>query len=357
MNNRLSYSAISTFNTCGKKFFYHYRQGLRSKYTHAALLFGSAIDTSLNRLLLTKDLHEAKKEFDKSWNFQWVNKVYTSLHKSIDIVYAEADWDKDLLIGTDWDKLGQNPEEHYKQILEAKKDKGWDNLNNQDKEFYNYTNWLSLYRKGLIMLDSYHKQVLPKIKNVLAVQKENYLENSDGDKVVQYLDLIVEWEDGRHILMDNKTSAREYEQDSASRSPQLISYFQSSKDEYSLDAVGFIVLRKGIHKNKEKVCSKCSFEGSGSRHKTCFNEVNGVRCNGVWNETIRPECHIQIIINNVHQNAIDLVMNTFDAANEGIKKENWYSNLSACRQGPIICNYYNLCWHGKEDDLIKIEKK
>jgi len=354
----LSYSSITTFNTCGKKYFYQYKKGYKSKYTHAALLFGSAIDTSLNKLLLTKDIQEAIKEFDKSWNFQWVNKKYVSLSKNTEIVYAEADYDSDLLTNEDWVKLGENSNPRYKLILEDKKFKGWDNLELKDKEYYNYMNWLSLYRKGLIMLHSYVKKVLPRIKEVLAVQKENYLENSDGEKIIQYLDLVVTWENGQNILMDNKTSAREYEQDSASKSPQLLSYYHGVKDQYKLDALGFIVLRKGIHKNKEKECSVCKFNGSGARHKTCFNEIDGTRCNGEWIETIHPECDIQVIINKPHENAVNLVLDSFDSANEGIKKENWYSNLSACRPTPMMqCNYYNLCWFGKTDDLIIPETK
>jgi hypothetical protein len=79
-------------------------------------------------------------------------------------------------------------------------------------------------RKGIVMIESYDKFIMPKIKNTLAVQHKASLTNEDGDSVVQYVDLIVEWTDGRRILMDNKTSRVVYAPDSAGVSQQLISY-------------------------------------------------------------------------------------------------------------------------------------
>lgn len=366
MNKPLSFSAITTYTTCGQKYNLRYNRKLKPKYFHAALAFGSSIDVSLNELLLTKNLQKSKEVFEKSWNFQWVNKKYVSLSKYTEIVYAETDFDEELLKEEDISKLDEILKENnvdstyleaYSNILEEKKKKGWDNLNQNKKEFYNYCNWLSLLRKGHIMLDSYNKKVIPKINKVIAVQKEQYLENSDGDKVVQYLDAIVEWEDGRILLGDNKTSAKAYDEDSASRSPQLISYFHSSKEEYKLNAVAFWVLNKQIIKNRVKTCSKCGHDGTGARHKTCPSEVDRQRCNGAWIEKISPECFIQTIINNVSETAERLVMSTFDEANNGIKSKNFYKNLSACQQGSIRCEFMGLCWHNDMTEIVDLDKK
>lgn len=357
MSKNLSYSAINTFSVCGQKYYKHYVKGLRSKYFHAALAFGSAIDKSLNELLLTKDLDKATTVFNKEWNFQWVNKKYTDLTNSDILVYAETDFDDDLLLPEDKTKLGDKYLTHYKNILSAKKNQGWDNLAPSNKQFYNYANWLSLRRKGHIMLNSYDAKVLPRIKEVLSVQKENYLQNSSGDKIVQYLDLIVRWEDGRVLLGDNKTSAKEYEPDSASRSPQLISYYHGAKEEFKIDSVAFFVLKKGIYKNKVKVCKVCGNNGTGGRHDTCNRTVDGTRCHGEWEISISPECDIQIIINDVSPVAENLVLESFNDANEGIKKENWYKNLNACKQGTFFCQFYKSCWFGDNTELVDMSKK
>jgi len=366
MTQKLSFSAINTYTQCGRKYELRYKKNLRGKYFHAALAFGSAIDSSLNELLLTKDLSKAKLVFDKQWNFQFINKKYTSLPSYTDIVYAEADFDEELL--TDADKndlhvtlLNLNVDgtylEIYNNVLEEKKSKGWDNLTLEKRKFFNYTNWLSLRQKGYIMLESYNKKVMHQIEEVLAVQKENYLQNSDGDKVVQYLDLIVRWKDGQSILFDNKTSARDYDMDSAARSPQLISYYHGAKEEYGLNAIGFIVLKKNILKNRQKICSICINDGSGGRHKTCDATINGKRCNGKWNERIDPEASIQIVINKVTDVAENLVLETFNEANDGIKKGNFYRNLSACQNGPIICEYKNLCWKNDSSEIVDMSNE
>lgn len=370
-NNRLSFSAISTYTTCGEKYRLRYKQGLRSKFFHAALAYGSAVDLSLNKLLTTKDLAEAIKEFDKTWNAQYVNKKYVTLAKFPDLVYAESDYDEELLQEEDLDvlkaellnseNLGQDSSSSYFEKIKEKKSKiGWENVPDGEKEFYNYANWLCMRRKGHIMLESYNKKIMPQIKEVLAVQKEQYLENESGDKVVQYLDLIVEWNDGRRILMDNKTSAKDYEEDQASRSPQLISYFAGAKEEYKLDAVGFLVLKKQILKNKIKICSLCGNDGSGERHKTCAsdNPDTGKRCNGTWNIKLNPECYIQVIINNVAPAAETLVLETFDEANSGIKNNVFHKNLGACKTG-FQCEYFKKCWQGDNSELVDLsgEKK
>lgn len=360
--SNLSYTSINTYATCGQKYKLRYRDNLRSKYFHAALAFGSAIDASLNMLLTTKDLDKANKEFDKSWNFQWVNKKYVSVPKYTEIVYAEADYDAELLDENDFIKLEalryelSTPTLNYENILQEKKKIGWDNLSVEKKQVFNYSNWLSLRHKGLIMLESYSKKILPRIKEVLAVQKETFLENDAGDKIVQYLDLIVTWEDGRNILFDNKTSSRDYDNDQAARSPQLISYYSGAKAQYKLDSVGFIVLKKNINKNKIKICSSCGFDGSRNKNRTCNNTIGKKRCNAPWKITIDPECYMQVIINDVTATAENLVLDSFHEANEGIKKEHFYKNLSACKSGPIVCEFYNLCWFGNRDEVVDITK-
>ena len=59
--------------------------------------------------------------------------------------------------------------------------------------------------------------------------------------------------------------------------------------------------------NREKVCSVCSFESS-STHKTCNNTVDGKRCGGVWNETVKPEAVTQLIIDSIDEQTQHVVV-------------------------------------------------
>lgn len=371
-NKPLSYSSLNTYMTCGYKYYLRYRKKFRSVFTSGALTYGSAIDRGLNVLLTTKDLEQAKAEFNKHWNFTYLNKEYVELTHNETIVYAESDFDEDLLTNDDKDKIQSfghelqlltfpsNNWDHaikkFKEILEEKKERGWPALRKDMKQFYNYMNWLSMRRKGSIMLESYNKKILPRIKEVLAVQKENYLKNENGDQVVQYLDLIVVWEDGRRILFDNKTSTRDYEEDSAGKSPQLLSYYFGAKDQYKLDGVGFFVLKKIINKNKIKKCKTCGYDGSGATHKTCPTMVGKVRCNGEWDVSISPECYIKPIINGVVESVEKLVMSTFDETNEGIKRGVFNKNLNACQTG-FKCEFFDYCFYGNKNEFLTLDEK
>lgn len=372
MSNKLSFSAITTYNTCGRKYQLHYKSRLRSKYFHAALAFGSAIDESLNELLLTRDLKKATLAFDKKWHHQYINDVLTNLAQTDTVVYSDSDLDEELLSESDIEILNKYTQDtnngtlFYSEWLGIVKDRkkqfGWANLSDSEKQFFNYLNWMSLRQKGHTMLSSYNEKVMPKIKNVLAVQHKTSLVNEEGDEVVQILDLVAEWDDGSKILFDNKTSAREYDEDSASMSPQLISYYHKAKIDFGVTAVGFIVLRKQIMKNKVKVCSVCKYDGSGSRAKTCDSTSTNekgkeVRCNGEWDVKINPEALIQIIVNQVSETAEDLVLSTFDEANIGIRNQNYSKNLSACKSGPIVCQFFKKCWANSEEDLIVLPER
>lgn len=370
---KLSFSSIKMFSECGQKYDYHYNHKIRSKWFHTALAFGSAVDEALNDLLLNKDLEKAIGIFDKKWAFQYVNGKYTDLALSPSIVSSDSDFDADLLTDEDKIKLTDYFKKDWDivfgELVDKKKQLGWKQFTDKERSDYNYVVWHSLRRKGLIMLASYEKKILPRIMKVIAVQHSATLENDEGDIVQQYLDLVVQWEDGSILLLDNKTSARDYEEDSAGRSPQLISYYHKAKEQFGVEAVGFIVMHKNIQKNKTKLCHKCGFDGTESRSKTCPQEFPGlvikrgkevegmIRCDGEWKVTINPECYMQVVINRVTEAAEDLVLSTFDDASEGIKKGHYYKNLSQCKQGSIICPYYAKCWTGSDEDLVLIDSE
>jgi len=366
MNQRLSHSATNCYTQCGRKYQLRYIHKLKSKLTSGALLFGSAIDNALNSLLETKDLSVATKAFDKAFRFNFINNKGYYLPECKLITYAKTDFDLDLLKEEDlkWfndrqyelNTLTNNSISEVVAILQDKKaTSGYNSLSEDEKELLNLANWLCLYRKGIVMLRAYSEQVLPKIKQVLAVQKSIEIENNDGDKLIGFIDLIVETADGKRYVLDNKTSSVQYDANSPQRSQQLILYYHITKEEYKLDGVGFVVMYKHILKNKKKTCSKCSNDGTGKRHKTCDVETEFGRCNGTWDEVLNPDARIEFITNSVPEAAENLVMETFDEANNGIKNKMFGPNLQACHTGNIYCDYYQYCWTGSKEDLVQTE--
>lgn len=378
--NRLSHSSVAVFSSCARKYRYHYVDGLRSRVTSGALVYGSALDKALDHLIKTRNLEESKEIFKKFWSVQEINGKSTVLTTATNIVYSQKDYDGDLITEKHTEKFEEikkkfniETDQSLKQATtfyrELKKEKGFQSFTQNQKIVYNFGHWCCMLEKGLIMLDSYNKLVLPNIKQVIETQKKIEMTNAEGDSIIGYIDLIVEWGNGKRYVLDNKTSSSEYDDDSAMRSQQLILYYHAVKDEYKIDGVGFIVLSKQLLKNKKKTCSKCNYDGTGGRHKTCPNELpdgkeeayptpaGGLkRCGGEWTETIDPECKIDVILNQVSEQAENLVLETFDEANVAIKKQVYNPNLSACAAfgKDFLCPYYNKCWYGKDDDLIKV---
>jgi hypothetical protein len=314
--NKLSHSSVSIYSECGKKYKLHYIDRIRAKDEKSALYFGKCLDNAFNELLAGKDLALAQANFEIEW----------TKALEMDIKYSKSDVDEDLLA---WVELPINKKQPA---------------------------WATLRLKGALLVKAYHDQVLPKIKKVIAVQKPVSIKNAEGDEVAGFLDLIVEWEDGKTYLMDNKSSSVPYTPTSAKESQQLVLYYHMEKDTYKLDGVGFIVLSKKIIKNKLKTCTKCGNETTG-REKTCTRLENGVRCNGEFSISFNPEVEVQFIINEVDEAAEDRCIEVFDKTNEGLLNEKFDPNWQACIGKYGKCTYFDYCKKGSMDGLVKKEEK
>lgn len=280
MGNKLSNSAIDKYNECSLCYKLHYIDRIRPIRQKSALLFGATLDGALNHLLLTKNLQESLKIFGDEWASLRVD----------NIDFSKSDLDEEL---------------------------------NNYYPKYDYRNesnpsWQSLFHKGILFITQYHKDILPKIKKVVAIQEPVSLKNSDGDEITGILDLIVEWKDGKVYLMDNKSSSVKYAIDSAKTGQQLPLYYYIAKDKYKLDGVGYIVLSKRINKNRIKECKVCG-KNCDTSHKSCPSiNSDGSRCNGSFNISINPSVDFDIILNQVEESDEKRVIETFDAVNQKI---------------------------------------
>lgn len=206
---KISFSSCNKYYECGFKFFLHYYRKLRPVQERSSLIFGSAIDEGLNKLLLTKNLNDAENIFLEYWNHYKLEK---------NLKYSKADLETHLLSEVTGEVQADS--------------------------------WASLKQKGLIILKEYNEQVIPKIKNVIQVQIDDAIKNDSGDELTVKTDFIAEMHDGSIVLFDNKTSSVKYEADSVKKSEQLATYYEALQEKYKVTHCGYIVIPKVTRKKK-----------------------------------------------------------------------------------------------------------
>lgn len=365
VSNRLSYSQLRLFSECGQKYKYYYIDKIRERTKSGALIFGTAIDRAMESV--HKDpAGDEKKVFDDIFEYQEINGKKVYIPESLLLVYAASDFDADLLIADDFTflkakaeelvpdlfaELAGSVEETFKKCASYKKQRAFRTFKETENRFLNLANWLCLRRKGHLMLEAHRKHILPKITKVVKTQVKVELNNGTGDSLVGYADMIAHWlDDAEPTVFDYKTSSIEYDQDSVLTSPQLTIYAHA----LGIRKAGYIVFRKGIIKNKVKTCATCNFDGTGSRAKTCTNEASGKRCSGAWNETIRPEVDIQVIIDVIPERTEDIVMDNIEMVNKAIQVGSFVRNFNSCHNGFGPCPYLSMCFKNNMGDLEKV---
>lgn len=309
MSKRISHSAWNKYLTCPSLYDIHYNQRLRPTKTSSSLLFGSAMDEALNVMLLKSG--DPYQVFKDNLTFEMMEN--SEFH------------DKDL----DWEVFSAE------QQIELK------------GSSIDFVTWAALRVKGRLLLEAYEKEILPKIKSVVSVQKE--IEGRPG-----ILDALVELQDGTIVLLDHKTSSYPYKREAALNSTQLALYSHHEK----IDKIGFVVLLKNINKNKVKTCKDCGHVNSYSSHTTCDNLIQKVRCGGKWKVVTNPEGVIQFIIEDVDPRLKQIVNQSISQVEKAIENNIFPKNLNAC--GKMFgkpCVYINYCYKGVTDGLKVPDKK
>lgn len=366
MGNKLSHSQCSKYQLCPQAYDYHYNHRIRSNIHSAALSFGNAFDDAVNMILLNKAGSPEELFLDKFTNGE-INGKKEYLPTYHNLVYANGDFDSDLLLDDDFDTLGGIYEEGAtkEEIINAiatlrtrKTSSGLATLSKEERTFFNLAHWLVLKNKGFMMLDAYRKQVMPRIKKVHAVQVATNLKNDAGDSIIGYIDLIADIEGHGTVILDNKTSSMYYDSDSVLTSPQLSLYVHMEGDKYNTRKAGYIVLLKQVAKNKIKICPQCGNNGTGRQHKTCDATVNNKRCGCKWNETIDPTINIQWIIDEIPKKMEEIVIENYDNVNQAIKNSVYTKNFNSCKNHfGGNCPYIKLCFKDSMDGLVDLSKK
>lgn len=308
---KISHSAFRKFMTCPRMYKLHYVDRLRPLGMSSALIFGSAMDEALNALLLeTGDPIQVFQD-----NFTWD-------------MCEDIEWHKDDFDGS----IFTSQQVHQLKFREPE-----------------YKNYASMRVKGRMLIEKYIEEIYPNINKVYKVQKE--LEGRRG-----FVDVIVDYADEGKVLFDHKTASRPYMYDAVSKDTQLSLYAHHE----GINKIGFIVLNKKINQNLKRECTKCGYDGSYIRHKTCPNEINGSRCHGKWNESTNPEAKIQVLIDQVPKQLQAFTMQSLHEVETSIAKGCFPPNLNSCdKYYGRSCPYKNYCLQGDQSGLqyITEEKK
>ena len=334
---RLSHTGKETYLTCPKKWELYYKEKLRSTLVGSALFFGGAIDEALNRMLLEKkkELTEEEQDlmdFTPEQLFEDHFRNVRILDKKLDIsqssqaLYYKSDLDVTLLEPTDYSSVItfantididlQNARD-VAQFIEEAQTQMKAGLDEDTQKVYNYLCWLSLLRKGYMLIDAYRKHVMPQIEEVFDVQKRISLPD-ENDEFIGVIDLICSFnsEPGVKYVCDNKTSSRAYKEDSVRTSEQLAAYSEHEE----IRNCAYIVLEKKIRKRE-------------------------------------PKTRSDIIKDKMPESMINETFEKLTEVFYGINEEHFEKNMDACFQYGRRCEYYDYCRTGDLKNLKYMKPK
>jgi hypothetical protein len=316
----------------------YYVEKVRSVFQSTSLLFGSAMDGALNRLLLECKQYPTQEDLDiiirksaediflELWN-PVLNMEY--------VVYTKKDYDESLLEKEDIDQVLQFILNNFKELypessvadmdldplqcveamIDYKSGKG--KLNITQHNLIGLASWMSLKRKGFLLLDVYRRDVLPLIEYVHDIQITINVADDDENVLEGFTDFTASFKDepGVVYIVDNKTSSRPYKEDSVRTSEQLSTYDIQLK----LGKGAYVVMEKDIRKKE-------------------------------------PRVRINIIRDSISDDLVEATLDRFDEAVYIINKGEFPENKeSGCRPFGQLCDYYGLCHKGSMDFLVKKE--
>lgn len=328
MSHSVSFSALECYEQCSEKYRLRYKERLSSEKINSPLFFGNAIDAALELLLLKKKETLTEKELDLQLNetaYSIFDKTMREqdgklLERNPNCEYFFSDFDPTVLKAEDLALLSkQYPsiddfQEFFVQC--KKKINSKQTLKTGSKIIFNHMCWLSLYRKGEMLIAAYERDILPQIHKVYDIQKEIALENACGDKLRGKIDYIASFKDSPEYrtIMDNKTSSKAYAEDSVANSIQLAIYCEAE----NCDRAGYSVMEKALRVREPR-----------ARTQLIIDTVTEEQKQKVFDK-------VEVQLNNI--------------AGEVYEKK---ANPKDCSFFGKPCEFFNLCWHGSMDGLVK----
>lgn len=368
---KLSHTKIEKYLTCPMSYYLHYIEYLREDFIASPLFFGIAFDEAMNELLKTKmeggpASCNPYKVFDDHFKTAVLNKEVISLKSSLKARYAQSDFNACLLEPEDLKELSEFIEANGYQEFDPLKLKsqidttieagGYECLDNTDRQFLNLIHYLSLRRKGHVMISAFIEDLLPKIKKVISIQEEVSLPNENGDILTGKIDFraLLEGVEGI-VTCDNKSSSNKYAANSVLKSKQLSVYCEHTEDKHA----AYFVVGKKPTKIVEKTCKSCGKIVEGGRAKTCQETINGERCNGEFEIVEYEKLITQLIVDTPSE---ETKQETFDEMVEVMQKikNNDFPKKgleeNKCFSFGRKCGYYEYCRNGDMTNLLDLKE-
>lgn len=327
----LSNSAINTYTDCPHKFDLYYNKRIRTNYTKSSFLFGGAIDSAVEVMLLNK-----KNKTHNDPYLQFLDAMHTSningesvvIYKTTHCKFTKGDVDLSLLSPTElvmisefmkelgYDTKDYTVKDFWEYYDEATKKK--QTLEVSDFKIFSAIAFHCLVVKGQMFIPLLQKWIDINVAEVIEVQKHVEVLNEHGDRLHGYLDFVVKLKNGKKALMDLKTSSdpkRDYPEGCVEVSQQLSIYY----DQIDVDIAGYLVVNKKVKKKDPKI-----------ELKTVFGKIS--------------EDNLNIVFDKIEEVLYD------------IKQEIFPKNEASCfAYGG--CDYFNLCKKGNMKGLVKLETK
>lgn len=370
MGQKTSHSQNNTYIACPQHWNLSYNEGWANPIEGSSTYFGSAVDAAVS------DMLEGGKDYIKTfydrWNKSWSFGKSTQIFDNPDIVFGHKDFDKDILEPKDYPQLEAwakslnlmtptatpTPQELvalYKTTANAKKNP-FVKITNDQLVYFNRASWLSMKRKGKVLLEAFHTQFYPKITKVIATQQRATLKDeATGDSVTGFIDMVLEIQGyDKPIIFDLKTAGMPYDQENIDLTQQLTLYAAMKGNDYNTDLVGFVVLCKNIQKITTNTCQTCGNLRNG-RHATCDAlKADGTRCKGTWTEKVTPAPVVQVLIEQKTPQQVNDLLGDVGNLLLAMKQKIVYKNVDKCNNwygGP--CPFYNACHKGDYSGLVK----
>ena len=165
-----------------------------------------------------------------------------------------------------------------------------------------------------MLLDTYSKEIIPQILEIVSIQETVTIPNNNGDEITGFIDDVRIYKDEPEVtyINDDKTSSKAYKQEQVDNSPQLATY-AFYKDTSN---VSYTVLEKNVRKREPKVR---------------INILKGIATSEYKEEVL------------------DSYVDTMFLISEGSFEQNLDSG---CRFYGAKCLYYELCHNGKVPEYI-----
>lgn len=332
-NKPLSKSAMAKYLQCPFSYEQHYIKRVRPIKVRSPLFFGIGLDAGLNSILL-KSEETPLDAYRYAVKHIELGKMQPSRYDYDKYIITYKEKEEALKFLKTLGYKGNDCDELWNNLLDKHK------LSKKQEKALDYLARISLEKKALLLFDAYKYQIIPRIKKVLAVQKQV----GPG-----YLDVKLVWEDGKTYIADNKSAAIEYDENEADYDFQMTSY----AIEENIDNTLFIVLPKKIDKVFNKTCKDCG-KVCKTQHKTCAVEIHGKRCGGQFTTSIEFKVEIQVVKGKVTKMMKKRVKEIQDKVKATIEEGRFHCNFASCsNQYGRPCEYRDLYWKGKMDGLEK----